>query len=132
MLSQIRPQKQRKSNMYEKKSKEITGREEILDMVKSSGLKSSRKWESEEGLGEEALGEELMEESEGSIREIHIKPLSSGYLVTVGCQKIAVENTATLIDALNQYLTSPMRFQVKWLKHKGTNKLEVISKKDEE
>lgn len=40
-------------------------------------------------------------------REVKIVPLDKGYLVTVGCQTIAIADTITLIEKLNRYLQDP-------------------------
>lgn len=41
-------------------------------------------------------------------REIKIVPLDKGYIVTVGCQMIAIPDTLTLIEKLNRYLHDPV------------------------
>ncbi len=56
-------------------------------------------------------------------REINIKPLSSGYLVNVGCQSVAVETTEKLIKAISEYLTNPVDYESKWNKNTNRNKL---------
>jgi len=40
-------------------------------------------------------------------RKISIQPLNHGYLVRVGCQSIAFETTAKLLDELRDYLLDP-------------------------
>lgn len=64
--------------------------------------------------------------SNSDVRGISINPLSSGYMVKVGCQSIAIETTATLIDMLNKYLTNPSDFEKKWYSKNTRNRLENI------
>lgn len=59
----------------------------------------------------------------GSGFEINIKTLNSGYLVTVGCQQVAVEQTETLVKALGAYLENPSEFQTKWFNNPNRSKL---------
>ena len=62
--------------------------------------------------------------SSGSPREVNIRPLSSGYLVNVGCQSVAVETTEKLLSTLGDYLNDPAGFERKWYKNKNRNKLQ--------
>ncbi len=62
----------------------------------------------------------------GSLRDVSINPLSSGYLVKVGCQTVAVETTEKLVDMLNKYLTNPHEFERKWYSKDVRNRLENI------
>jgi hypothetical protein len=83
-------------------------------------------------------GEEVMDEtvadmdmglgtiSNDNVRGISINPLSSGYMVKVGCQSVAVESTERLIDMLNKYLTDPADFERKWYSKNVRNRLENI------
>jgi hypothetical protein len=64
--------------------------------------------------------------SNDNVRGISIKPLSSGYMVNVGCQSVAVETTERLIDMLNKYLTDPADFERKWYSKNVRNRLENI------
>jgi hypothetical protein len=59
-------------------------------------------------------------------RDISINPLSSGYMVKVGCQSVAVETTETLIDMIHKYLTDPSDFESKWYSKSVRNRLENI------
>jgi len=61
------------------------------------------------------------------IREIKIKPLSSGFLVQVGCQQIAIESISTLVNTFTLYLNNPNEFETKWFSKKTTNRLENIA-----
>lgn len=64
--------------------------------------------------------------SNDNVRGVSINPLSSGYLVKVGCQSVAVESTERLIDMLNKYLTDPAEFERKWYSKNVRNRLENI------
>lgn len=57
-------------------------------------------------------------------REITITPLSSGYVVKVGCQSIAVETTERLVKHLGLYLADPNSYERKWMGSDKTNKFE--------
>jgi hypothetical protein len=61
-----------------------------------------------------------------SVREIKITPLSSGYLVKVGCQSVAVETNETLVKYLTKYLDNPAEFEKKWYSASNRNRLENI------
>lgn len=58
-----------------------------------------------------------------ALREVVIKPLSSGYLVSVGCQSVAVETTENLLNALGKYLKNPAEFEKNWNANENRNKL---------
>lgn len=62
----------------------------------------------------------------GSTRDIKITPLSSGFLVKVGCQSIAVETNEKLVDMLAKYLADPFGFERKWYSKDVRNRLENI------
>jgi hypothetical protein len=64
--------------------------------------------------------------SNDNVRGISINPLSSGYMVKVGCQSVAVESTERLIDMLNKYLSDPADFERKWYSKNVRNRLENI------
>jgi len=64
--------------------------------------------------------------SNSELRGISINPLSSGYMVKVGCQSVAVESTEKLIDMLNKYLTDPDDFERKWYSNNVINRLDNI------
>jgi hypothetical protein len=64
--------------------------------------------------------------SNDNVRGISINPLSSGYMVKVGCQSVAVESTERLIDMLSKYLTDPADFERKWYSKNVRNRLENI------
>ena len=61
--------------------------------------------------------------SSSSLREVNIRPLSSGYLVNVGCQSVAVETTETLLKTLGEYLNNPTGFERDWNKNPNRSKL---------
>lgn len=76
---------------------------------------------------EEPMGEEIGDTiSNDNVRGISINPLSSGYMVKVGCQSVAVESTERLIDMLSKYLTDPADFERKWYSKNVRNRLENI------
>lgn len=64
--------------------------------------------------------------SNDNVRGVSINPLSSGYMVKVGCQSVAVESTERLIDMLSKYLTDPAEFERKWYSKNVRNRLENI------
>lgn len=57
----------------------------------------------------------LEQQSSHGLREINITPLNSGYIVRVGCQTVAVEETSTLITVLQKYLENPDKFETNWM-----------------
>ncbi len=67
--------------------------------------------------------EPVMDLPYSNLREINIKPLSSGFLVNVGCQSVAVETVETLVSNLTAYLNNPMGFEKAWYSKKTQNKL---------
>jgi hypothetical protein len=61
-----------------------------------------------------------------SLRKIEIEPISSGFLVNVGCQRIAIETPDKLIYMLTKYLTDPTKFESEWYSKDVINKLDNI------
>lgn len=53
-----------------------------------------------------------------NIYDINIKQLSYGYVVNIGCQSFAIENSETLIKGLSNYLKSPSECENIWMKDK--------------
>ena len=53
-----------------------------------------------------------------NIYDINIKQLSYGYVVNIGCQSFAIENSETLIKGLSNYLKSPSECEKVWMKDK--------------
>ena len=51
-------------------------------------------------------------------RDIQIKSLNHGYIVTIGCQTFAIEEIKSLIKHLETYLRSPEETEQKWLSGK--------------
>lgn len=51
-------------------------------------------------------------------REIHIKPVDHGYIVTVGCQTLAIEKIETLTEKLQEYLSAPTEVETAQLQGK--------------
>jgi hypothetical protein len=58
---------------------------------------------------DESQDECAMEEqcSPSKARNVEIRPLDHGYLVTVGCQRVAIESVEKLIVSLERYLKNP-------------------------
>ena len=57
-------------------------------------------------------------EPKNNIYDINIKQLSYGYIVNIGCQSFAIENSETLIKGLSNYLKSPSECEKVWMKDK--------------
>ena len=47
-------------------------------------------------------------------RDIQIKSLNHGYIVTIGCQSFAIEEIKTLIKHLEVYLRDPAKTERDW------------------
>lgn len=47
-----------------------------------------------------------------SLREINIRPLNHGFIVTVGCQTLAIETAETLVEKLTAYLKDPYATEI--------------------
>lgn len=47
-------------------------------------------------------------------RPIQIEQLNHGYIVTVGCQKFAIENREALLHRLASYLSNPEQIEREW------------------
>lgn len=56
------------------------------------------------------------------MRNITIKPVLNGYLVTVGCQDLAYTSREKLIADLTSYLNSPEETEKRILTQEGINK----------
>lgn len=90
--------------------------------------------EPEEARGYEASGEDADVAMEAptpasNLRDVKITPLSSGFLVKVGCQSVAVETPETLLAALAKYYENPSEFERKWYSKPSINRLENILEK---
>lgn len=68
----------------------------------------------------ESLNNTLQEELNQTkqMREVKIKALDHGYIVEVGCAKIAFTNQNFLADALIRYMEDPTKVEKQW--HEGT------------
>jgi len=71
-------------------------------------------------------GDIIADAGGSGLREIKIVPLSSGYLVRVGCQSVAVESTTRLVRALAKYLNDSTAFEKAWYSNSTTNRLDNI------
>lgn len=49
-------------------------------------------------------------------RNIEIRAVLNGYIVTCGCQTLVFESGTTLIDHLNEYMADPSHFEAMYLK----------------
>lgn len=56
--------------------------------------------------------------SSGNMREVRITKLNYGYIVTVGCQKFAIETPETVVEKLGEYLKDPLATEKKWFNGK--------------
>jgi hypothetical protein len=79
-----------------------------------------------EGVAMEIGTEDAVAPSSTSLRDVKITPLSSGFLVKVGCQSVAVETPETLLAALSKYYENPSEFERKWYSNTVINRLENI------
>ncbi len=61
-----------------------------------------------------------------SLRDVKITPLSSGFLVKVGCQSVAVETPEKLLAALAKYYENSSEFERKWYEKNVINRLDNI------
>jgi hypothetical protein len=66
-------------------------------------------------VGDE-VEEQAIGKSDNKIREIGIRQLHFGYIVTVGCHNFAIESSDKIIDVLGQYLKNPNETEQKWFK----------------
>jgi len=54
--------------------------------------------------------------SKDVIRDVCVKQLNYGYIVTIGCHKFAIETPEKLIEKLGEYIKSPQETESKWFK----------------
>jgi hypothetical protein len=71
---------------------------------------------------------EYIDSSLGTIRDIKIQQLNSGYLITVGCQTIAIETASKLSSALNSYIMSPVNLSENGFQLKKLTNLKIYNK----
>ena len=76
-----------------------------------------------DGEASDILIEERNEDTESvstrKIRSINVEAADYGYIVRVGCQTVAVEDTKTLTNALTAYLADPRQFEKDWNKEQS-------------
>lgn len=48
-------------------------------------------------------------------KNVYIEPLNHGYIVTVGCQKFAIESLTNLIKNIELYLSNPLAVEKAWM-----------------
>ena len=58
-------------------------------------------------MQDECAMEEQCAPTPSKARNVEIKQLDHGYLVTVGCQQVAIESVEKLIVSLERYLKNP-------------------------
>jgi hypothetical protein len=49
-----------------------------------------------------------------SVKNIQVEPLNSGYVLSVGCQRVAIQTLETLIDNIKRYLEDPQGVEKAW------------------
>jgi len=69
----------------------------------------------------------VLEDGVSNTRQVKIERLSSGFLVTVGCQRVAVESTKKLTTMLAKYYENPRDFEKKWYSNDVVNRLDNIN-----
>ena len=111
------------NNNNERPLARAIGREQEVDESPMYGELSEVREEVGCEIEEERAPEPVMDLPYSNLREINIKPLSSGFLVNVGCQTVAVETVETLVSNLTAYLNNPMAFEKAWYSKKTQNKL---------
>lgn len=118
---------------------EISGREiqvESMDKPKSM----SETMDEPKSMSETTNGEEEMSVRPGrlvedvrpignissDVRPINVEKLSSGFIVRVGCQTVAVETTKKLTTMIGKYYENPYEFEKQWYSKDVVNRLENI------
>ena len=71
-----------------------------------------------ESLANEPIPERPIAENSNQSKRINIEPLNYGYIVTVGCQKFAIESSEKLVLNLAEYLKDPNGVERKWFEGK--------------
>lgn len=109
----------------------------LLNQIETSGVEFTDAPQQEQPVrvaepmdmeaGEDTMAlEEAVAPSSMSLRDVKITPLSSGFLVKVGCQSVAVETPEKLLAALTKYYDNPSEFERKWYEKPVINRLENI------
>jgi len=62
---------------------------------------------------------------------IHINPILNGFIVNVGCQKLAYTSIDKLLFDLNQYLRKPEETEKRIVKEEGINKQHTLPETEE-
>lgn len=75
----------------------------------------------------DGIDERPVLESTSSTRQVKIERLSSGFIVTVGCQRVAIESTKKLTAMLAKYYENPRDFEKKWFSNDIVNRLDNIN-----
>ena len=84
----------------------------MLEELRGPSVETVRPERDPRSLGEtmaEPQDECVMEEqcAPSKARNVEIRPLDHGYLITVGCQQVAIESVEKLIVSLERYLKNP-------------------------
>jgi len=95
--------------------------------VRNDVPNNTRQYESPDEIVDESVdGEGYPDNRAKPLRPIEIEPISSGFLVRVGCQRIAIETPDKLIYMLTKYLTDPTKFETEWYSKDVINRLDNI------
>jgi hypothetical protein len=100
--------------------REITGRQPYGSLANAQQAYDERNVD----IADERVA---VEESVSNTRQVKIERLSSGFLVTVGCQRVAVESTKKLTTMLAKYYENPRDFEKKWYSNDVVNRLDNIN-----
>ena len=46
---------------------------------------------------------------------VNIRPLNYGFVVSIGCQEFAVEDSKKMLETIGKYLENPDEMQKKWM-----------------
>jgi hypothetical protein len=109
------------SSMVNEPQGEMMSESQPETMNESQGEMRGERYETR---GEVMRDEPMTEGYAQNIHEVKIQALNSGFLVTVGCQRVAVETPDTLLKALKAYYENPSEFQINWFNNKNINKLQ--------
>jgi hypothetical protein len=67
-------------------------------------------------IGLTAANNAMPPKPQNNIRDIQITQLDHGYVVVVGCQRFAIENSSTLLAKLAEYVLQPAATEQNWSK----------------
>jgi hypothetical protein len=110
-------------------AQEVYGERE-MDVMDERPVLESTPAAAQEVYGEremDVMDERPVLESTSNTRQVKIERLSSGFLVTVGCQRVAIESTKKLTAMLAKYYENPRDFEKKWFSNDIVNRLDNIN-----